>query len=200
MNLITVTKILKLDYLKLIPILGLAFYIAFIPHLNYPYPLHVDEWVHLAHSNILLQTGSTASAEPFFGQITYSLSPSLEAGYHLFWGIFQQLSGISWMTIFRYFPSIIFIITVLAVYTMARKEGFGWEAALLTCLIPTTVGILGPAFLVPVSMGLIFTPLIIFLAFNQNTIRSYILIFIIICFLLSIQAPSSYSFHISYSI
>lgn len=52
-------------------------------------------------------------------------------------------------------------------------------------------GILGPGFLVPVTMGLLFTPLTLFLAFNFRTVWSYLLIFIFICFLLSIHAPSA---------
>ena len=191
MKLINIHKMPKPDYLMLLPILGLAFYIAFIPHQNYPYPLHVDEWVHLALSNAMLHEGSTTFADPFLGQSTIGLSANLEAGFHLFWGVFQAISGISWMDIFRYFPSIIFIITVLSVYILAQREGFGWEAAFFTCLIPTTVGILGPALLVPISMGLLFTPLILFLAFNFRTIWSYLVIFTLICFLLSIHAPSA---------
>jgi len=188
---INIGKMLKLDYLMLVPILGLAFYIAFIPHQHYPYPLHVDEWVHLATSKAMLQAGDTTFIDPFLGQSTISISSNLEAGFHLFWGVFQRLSGISWMVIFRYFPGIIFMLTVLSVYIMAQKEGFGWEAALFTCLIPTTVGILGPGFLVPVSMGLLFTPLILFLAFNFRTIWSYLIICILTCFLLAIHAPSA---------
>lgn len=176
MTLSNAHKIPKTDYLILLPIMALAFYIAFIPHHNYPYPLHVDEWVHMVYSKAMLQ-GSIIS--------------NLEAGFHLFWGVFQTISGISWMDIFRYFPGIIFIITVLAVYILAQREGFGLEAAFFTCLIPTTVGILGPAFLVPVAMGLLFTPLILFLAFNFRTVWSYLLIFILISFLLSIHAPSA---------
>ncbi|MFC2021851.1 hypothetical protein ACFLTR_01365 [Chloroflexota bacterium] len=186
-------KILQFDYLMLLPILGLAFYIAFIPHQNYPYPLHVDEWVHLAISRAMLLAGDITFTDPFSGQITRGLSSNLEAGFHLFWGIFQQLSGISWMTIFRYFPGVIFIITVLSVYILAQREGFGLEAAFFTCLVPTTLGIMGPGFLVPVTMGLLFTPLILFVAFNFRTVWSYLLIFIFICFLLSIHAPSAIS-------
>ena len=181
MNWQNIWQLAKSDYLKLVPILGLAFYIAFIPHQSYPYPLHVDEWVHLVRSKELMGTGS----------VTFPGSFLLEVGFHLFWGVFQAISGISWMAIFRYFPGIIFIITVLSVYILARREKFGLEAAFFTCLIPTTVGILGPAFLVPVSMGLLFTPLILFLAFNFRTVWSYLLIFILVCFLLSIHAPSA---------
>ena len=189
---INIRRILKLDYLMLLPILGLAFYIAFIPHQTYPYPLHVDEWSQLTYSQAMIQSSSTTFMDPFSG-VRDPLFPghNLEPGFQLFWGVFQQLSGISWMVIFRYFPGIIFIITVLTVYILAQREGFGWEAAFFTCLIPTTVGILGPAFLVPVAMGLLFTPLILFLAFNFRTIWSYLLIFIFICFLLAIHAPSA---------
>ena len=184
-------QLAKSDYWKLLPLLGLAFYIAFIPHQNYPYPVHVDEWVHLAYSKAMLGAGSTTFTEPFYGESTIGLSSNLEAGFHLFWGVFQGISGISWLTIFRYFPSFIFMITVLSVYVMGRRDGFGWEAALFTCLILTTVGILGPAFMVPVAMGLLFIPQSLFLAFNFRTWWSYLVLFIFTCFLLSIHAPTA---------
>ncbi len=184
-------QLAKSDYLKLLPILALAFYIAFLPHHNYPYPVHIDEWVHLARFGALTQAGSAIFVDPFFGQATLGISSNLEAGFHLFWGVFQSISGISWLTIFRYFPGIIFMITVLSVYTLAHREGFGWEAALFTCLITTTVGILGPAFMVPVAMGLMFIPLSLFLAFNFRTGWSYLAMFIFTCFLLSIHATTA---------
>ena len=74
---------------------------------------------------------------------------------------------------------------------MAKREGFGWEAALLTCLIPTNVGIMGPAFLIPVSMALLFVPLSLYIAFNFRTVRAYLALFVIVCFLISIHAPSA---------
>jgi len=184
-------RIPKLDYLVLLPILALAFYIAFIPHQGYSYPVHIDEWVHWAYSNAALRTGSATFVDPFLGQSTIGLGTNLEASFHLFWGVFHQISGISWLTIFKYFPGIVFVVTVLSVYIMGRRAGFGWEAALFTCLIITTVGILGPGFLVPVAMGLLFIPLSLFLAFNFRTIWSYVVLFIFTCFLLAIHAPTA---------
>jgi len=191
MNWQNIWQLAKADYWKLLPILGLAFYIAFIPHQNYPYPVHIDEWVHLAYSEALLEAGSTTFTEPFYGESIIGLSSNLEAGFHLFWGVFHQISGISWPIIFRYFPSVIFMLTVLSVYVMAKREGFGWETALFTCLILTTVGIMGPAFQVPVAMGLLFIPLSLFLAFNFRTWWSYLVLFIFTCFLLSIHPPTA---------
>lgn len=184
-------RLAQSDYLKLLPILGLAFYVAFIPHQNYPYPLHVDEWLHLAYSEAMLRAGSTTFTDPFSGQGVLGFSSNLEAGFHLFWGVFQGISGISWLAIFRYFPSVIFMLTVLSVYVLARREGFGWEAALFTCLIPTTVGILGPAFMVPVAMALMLILLSLFLVLNFRTAWSYLALFILTCFLLSLHAATA---------
>jgi len=190
MNWPNIWKLAKSDYIKLVPILALAFYMAYIPHLHYPYPVHIDEWVHMAFSKAILTEGNISFPYPFSGEVI-QLFDQMEIGFQLFWGIFQRISGISWPDIFRFFPSIIFMITVFSVYTMARKEGFGWEAALLTCLIPTNVGIMGPAFLIPVSMALIFVPLSLYIAFNFRTIGAYLALFVMVCLLISIHAPSA---------
>lgn len=189
-----VWKLARSDYIKLMPILALAFYMAFIPNLNYPYAVHIDEWVHIAHSNELLSAGNIYYPDPFSGQPIsgeQKIIATLELGYHLPLAVFQRLSGISWMDIARYFPSIIFVFTVLSVYIFAKRMGFGWEAAFFTTLIPTTVGIMGPAFMVPMAMGLIFVPLLLFLVFNYKTPWSYLALCISIGFLMILHAPSA---------
>ncbi len=178
----------KSDYLKLVLILGLAFYVAFIPHQGYSYPVHVDEWTHLANSKaIVAEASSIEMHNPFTGGEA-GVSQSLEAGFDLFWAIVQQVSGIPWLVLFRYFPAVIFMITVLSVYILGRREGFGWEAALCTCFVLTTVRFLGPGFMVPVALGLLFIPLSLFLVFNFRGWRSYILLFIFTAFLVSAHA------------
>ena len=191
MNRKTLSKIASSDYTKLAPILALAFYVALIPRLSYAYPVHIDEWLHLALSRAIQSAGSVNFTDPFVGEGTRTLANNLEAGYQVFWAIFQRISGVSWMTIFRYFPSVVLMITALSVYTLARREGFGWQAAFLTCLIPTTIGILGPAFMVPVAIGLLFIPLSIFTVFYHKGIRAYLVLFIFTAILLSIHAPSA---------
>lgn len=177
-------RLVESDYLKLLPILGLAFYTALIPRLSYPYPVHVDEWCQLVQSKAILTLGTLP---PLAEQSTYSF----EVGYNLFWAIFQQVSGIPWLVIFQYFPSVILMMTVLSVYILARREGFGWEAALFSTLIPTTVGILGPAFLVPVAMAMLFIPLSVFLAFNFRSTWSYLVLFIFTGAVVSMHAVTA---------
>ncbi len=177
--------------LWLLPLAALAFYIAFIPHQSYPYAVHIDDWVHMAHAEAILKSGSVGYLDPFFGEETIGLSSNLELGYQVFWGIFQRISGLSWMTILRYFPSVVLVFTMLAVYVLGRRLGFGYEAAFFACLIPTSIGILGPAFLVPVAMGLFFVPLALFIAFNFRTTPAYLTLFLFTCFLVAIHAPSA---------
>ena len=168
----------------LLLILLLAFYMAFIPHIGYAYPLHIDEWMHMTYAETIAQTGSITFPDPFTGQGEVGVGSNLWVGFHIFWAMFQQVSGIPWVELFRYFPSIIFMLTVLAVHILANREGYGLEAAFFTCLIPTTGGLLGPAFMVPMALGLLFIPLSLFLAFNIKTWASYLLIFLFTCFLL----------------
>lgn len=191
MNWQNVLRILKSDYLKLLPIMALAFYLAFIPHNSYLYPVHLDEWIHLCCSNQVISQGTIVGlVNPWSGGAPNE-NQIYEFGFHVFWGIFHQISGLSWLIIYKYFPSIIFLMTVLSVYVLAQREGFGWEAALFTCLITTTVGILGPGFLVPVAMGLLFVPLILFIALNLRSLWSYLVLFILMCFLVSLHPATA---------
>ena len=186
-----VHKIPKLHYVLLPLVIALAFYLAFIPHQGYAYPVHLDEWLQMGFSNEIISEGRIFGlTDPFTGQGTHG-NQIFEIGSHLFWAIFHQISGISWLTIFKYFPAIISGITVLLVYVMAQRKGFGLEAAFFTCLITTTVGLLGPGFLVPVAMGLPFIVLAIFLAFNFKTVWSYISLLAVTGFLVSLHPPTA---------
>jgi hypothetical protein len=177
--------------LLLLPVMALAFFIAFIPNLHYPYPVHIDEWVHVAHTDALLQAGGLNYHDPFSGLGTAGLVGVLESGFHVLFGVFYKISGLSWLTIVRYMPSVVFMITTLSVYILARRERFGWEAAFFTCLIPTTVGIMGPAFFVPMALCLPFIPLSLFLVFNYRTLWSYLLLLIFTCFMIITHATSA---------
>jgi hypothetical protein len=175
----------------LVLILLPTFYMAFIPHIGYAYPLHGDEWMHMAYAETIVQTGSITFPDPFTGQGEVGVGSNLWVGFHIFWAMFQQVSGIPWIDLFRYFPSVIFMFTVLAVYILANRQGYGLEAAFFTCLIPTTRGLLGPAFMVPMALALLFIPLSLFMAFHIKHWASYLLIFLFTCFLLLSHATTA---------
>jgi hypothetical protein len=182
---------IRSDGLKLVLIALLAYYIAYIPHQGYPLPVHMDEWRGIAYAKALIAQGTTSFTDPFGWQAVIGFGLNVETGYHLLWGVFQRISGIPWEILFRYAPGFLFIFTISCAYILGRQRGFGWEAAFLTCLIPTTVGILGPAFMVPVAMALPFILMIIFLAFCYRHIWAYVTIFILTCFTVMLHIPST---------
>jgi hypothetical protein len=191
MNWHNIRRIVGSDSLLLLPIMALAFYLAFIPHHDYPYSMHLDEWTHLAAEKEIVKEASVVDlTDPFTGGSSIG-NQQLEVGFHLLWAVFYQISGISWLTIVRYFPGIVFMITVLSVYVLARRQGFGWEAAFFTTLIPTTVGILGPGFMVPVAMGLLFIALSLVVAFSFRTWRSYLVLSVFVVFLFFLHSATA---------
>src|SRR4030042_3334249 len=144
----TILRWVGSDYFKLLPVLVLAFYIGFLPHQSYAYPVHLDEWNNYTYTQAITTAHSISFPDPWQGGGVRGY-PHPEIGYNVFWSVFHMISGIPLLTIYRFFPSVILVVTAFAAYTLGRREGLGWEAALFTCLIPTTIGILGPAFLVP---------------------------------------------------
>ncbi|MCP4648440.1 MAG: hypothetical protein GY852_12040, partial [bacterium] len=129
--------------------------------------------------------------EPFDTAGVHPESENTEVGAELICGLFQSVSGLSWMTFFRYFPCFVFSLIVLSAYILGKRKGFGLEAALMTCFIPTAVGILGPAFLVPVALGLPFILLSIYVAFNFRSIWSYATLFLFVALLLIVHPPTA---------
>jgi len=177
--------------LLLILILLLAGFTAFIPHIGYAYPLHVDEWMHLTYAKTIAQTGAISFPDPFTGEGTVGPGTNVWLGYHIIMATVQKVSGIDWLVLWRFGPSVIFMLTVFCVYVFANKQGYGLEAAFFTCLIPTTGGLLGPAFMVPMALGLLFIPLSLYIAFYIKSWLSYLLLFIITCFLWSMHPTTA---------
>ncbi|MBU2534899.1 MAG: hypothetical protein KKD83_01880 [Chloroflexi bacterium] len=178
-----------IEGLLLVLILLLAVFMAGIPHLDYIYPLHIDEWWRYGDSQSLVANGHFPYPDPFnSGQV---LAEDIEAGYHLLLGVIRLITDISWLNLFRFLPGFIFAMLAFQAYAFGRRRGFGLGAAFLVCLIPTTIRFLGPAFLVPVSLGLAFIPLALFILHRlMNDIRGPVLLFLLLFALLFLHPPT----------
>jgi hypothetical protein len=180
-------------------IMGFAFYTSLIPRLDYSYPLHTDEWTHFAEARTIATEGTIPFFDPVTGEdradpITEESrsSPHFEVGYHLFLAEFQLLTGLPWLEIFRYIPSAVFALAALGAYIFGNRRGFGLEAALFASLVPTTVRFLGPAFAVPVALGLFFVPLVLFLVSEFWTSKGLpVLLLLLLSFLFIAHVPTA---------
>ena len=178
-----------IEGLLLVLILLLAVFMAGIPHLDYIYPLHIDEWWHYGDSQSLMETGHIPYPDPF--NSGEALAEDIEIGYHLFLAEIRLITDISWLNLFRFLPGFIFAMLAFQAYAFGRGRGFGLGAAFLVCLIPTTIRLLGPAFLVPVSLGLTFIPLALFILHRlMSDIRGPTLLLLMLSALLFLHPPT----------
>jgi len=146
----------KINLILLIAFIILAVILNFIPHLNYQYPLHVDEWVHFQYSNHL-----SGNSPLYFGQ-DYK---SLEAGFHFLLATLNSM-GIPYVFMFTFFASLITILICLGVFILTRRlfnETAGVFAVLFIALLKSSVMILGPMFFVPMAIGMFFIAISLFL-------------------------------------
>ena len=170
-------------------ILVLAFLMTSIPHWQYQYPLHIDEWWHYGDAQSLIETGRITYADPF--EAGETLSPDIEVGFHLLLGELKLITGISWLNLFLFLPVIILALLAFQAYALGKKRRFGLGAAFLAILIPTTCRFLGPAFLVPVALGLTFIPLTLFILHRlMFDPRGPIILFLVLFSLLFIHPPT----------
>ncbi len=170
-------------------ILVLAFFITSIPRWQYLYPLHIDEWMHYGQVQSLIETGHITYPNPF--DSGKAVSPDTEIGFHLLLGELKLITGISWLSLFRFSTGIILALLAFMVYALGRERGFGLGAAFLVVFIPTTTRFLGPAFLVPVALGLTFIPLTLFVLHRlMLDIRGPLILFLIFFSLLFLHPPT----------
>ena len=73
---------------------------ALYPRLDYPYPLHVDEWMHLGHTTQILNTGSLDYPHPFQGG-QWEVGGHPETGYYLWFGTALLATGSPWLLLAR---------------------------------------------------------------------------------------------------
>jgi hypothetical protein len=137
-------------------VLVLALLLASLPRWNYAYPVHSDEWVHYSDARSLMATTRIPYPEP--GEAGQAFAPDTEIGFHLWLAELKHVTGLSWLAMFRIIPGIVLAILAWQVYALARRKWVGLTGAFLVVLMPTTIRFLGPAFLVPVGLGLTFLP------------------------------------------
>lgn len=176
------------EYTFLSAILVVAIIFSLYPHINYSYPLHRDEWDRITLANAVINAQSTTFVDPFLGEKI--IHNNLEIGFILLLTQLKLISGLNWNIIFRYLPVLVSLLITLSVYILTRRLGYGLQAAFFASMIPTSVRLLGPALFVPVSLGLIFLPLSLYILFFHKGVKGRVVYSIFVCFLLYEHPPT----------
>lgn len=187
-------KISNITLIALVAILIITTFLTYYPHINYPFPLHVDEWYHISMAQSIAKTGSISHPDPYLAHFTDT--SDVEGGYHTLLALIIVLFHPP-ITAWAYPPAILQAIAILSVFLLVYKLLGPKEAliaALLVALIPSNVTIGGPVFLIPENLALIFIPLALVFAFRLTKMRplyNYIGLLVIFAFLVYSHPPTA---------
>lgn len=124
-----------------------------------PYPVHVDEHLHLAFMGALDRTGDIEGPHPYTGEprdesfLTVNGLRS-ERGFHVAMVQLHQLTGASLMTVAHFVPALWGAYLGICVWLLLSPGSGALASAALTAVLPTTLRFLGVGFLVPIAFSL----------------------------------------------
>lgn len=157
-------------------------------NLEYDYPMHGDEWTHLAQAVYIMDAKSLGFRNPYVTPITYHRD--LESGFHIFTAEHFLLTGLDPSTNYKYLPALFAIISALFIFLFMRKITNDYIALLSMLFFSTlksNINFLGVWFFIPFTMSffLLFLYLYFLVDFKslKNKKELYLLI---ITFVLSI--------------
>lgn len=178
-------------------VLIFASLLVFFPHYGYDYPLHVDEWQHLAQSRHLSETGEFSFLNPYFEN--ESTPFTYEQGFHVFLSSFLEGGGLDPVTSYKYLPVLFMLLGCLAMFYLTFELFRNYWVSLLSMLFYATlksnVNIYGPWFLVPLTFAIPFISvfLVTFLKGVKGDVR-YLMVSGLIAVLLLLSHPISLTF------
>jgi len=189
----------KVKYLLLAAVIILAVFLIYGLHYRdyskcngcasqlYPYPIHGDEWTHLAQGMYYMEKEGIYAKNPYIALSSNDSYRSLrhddlELGFHLFIAQFFKLTGLDPVLNQQFLPAIFIVISILSiflfVYLVTKNFYIGVIAGLFFLSIKGNVNIYHIGFFVPiiVSTFLIF---LFFYTYLREDLRNLSIVFFI---------------------
>jgi|TARA_Y100000310_G_C20672093_1_gene810836 hypothetical protein len=148
------TKILLLGL-----ILIATFILVYSPHFNYQFPLHIDEWHHIA------ETIKLGKGEYIIQGTDGIRTMGFEIGFHIFLLPISKIANL--VSIYQFFPAIWAMVSALTlffvIYKKTNKFLIGIIAMIFFASIKTNTNLMGPWFFIPLTFSIPFIFLYLFL-------------------------------------
>lgn len=147
-------------------------------HLNssYPYPLHGDEWAHLAKARYTIETGTLANVNPYHSGLARLVN--FESGFDTFLSGFVSFGAVTAKSYYL-LPPLFSALAALVVFSFAFKITKNVFASFFSALffgsIGSNINLLGFWFFLPVTLGI--TLLLGYFLFERHQIGFRILTF-----------------------
>ena len=162
---------------------------------NYPYPIHADEWNHLARTIYLMEFGEF-SEFGFMSTNPYSEegygSKNYQFGYHNVLFVFFSVFPLDPVLTYQYFPAMFFVINSIFLFLFVRRFLGNDYVALLSIIfflaVPSNINMLGNWFATPLtfSVFMIYLFFILFDKFIKGKEKKYLIYLFIIYYLIVI--------------
>ena len=187
----------ELRQVLIIIVLTFTFFLVYIPHLDYPFPRHVDEWHHITEA-IKLEKGEYSG-----GATGYRI------GFHILLLLLSKITNL--VLIYQFLPAIWAVISALVLfYVVYKKTNKQFSIALLAMIffasIKSNVNITGLWFFTPLTFSIPFIFLYVYFftegieKHNRKFILLSLAIMILLLFIHSISVLFAIPFLLIYSL
>ena len=119
------------------------------------FPLHADEWSHLAQAMYIMSSGGPGFTNPYF--LGGPAHPDLESGFHIFTAIHFLLTGQDPVLGYKYLPAMFAALSALTLYLLTRKvtgnKNIGYLSILFFATLKSNINLMGLWFYIPLTMS-----------------------------------------------
>jgi hypothetical protein len=145
----------KTKTLLLLAALTLTFYITYKVHLTRPYPLHVDEWQHMAMARCTIEGGRICSVNPYFSDEPALLN--LEGGFHAMVSMLSIVGGTDLVRNHRFMPALFACISAAILFAAVRRRNTflaAFFSAVFMASVRSNINVLGFMFFTPLTLAI----------------------------------------------
>lgn len=179
--------------LIIIPILFSIYINFWVLHNNYTYPVHADEWQHIAQAKQLIKNEFFSNENPYIENEKLIHLPSV--GFHFTLAVLSLILNFDLVQLSVYLKIIFSTLMVLGAYLLGKQitkgEIGGILFSLAITLLKSDITILGPAFLVPIGFIMYLLPTFFYFFIKSfDSLSKYNwLVFFSAIFITSLHAP-----------
>lgn len=141
----------------------------------YPFPLHGDEWTHLAQGIYIIEERTLPKVNPYVGWKHHDLEP----GFNVLIAQFFILTGLDPLFNYQFLPMIFMIIYTLIIYVFVSRVSNNKYIGLLSIpfffALKNNINILGVWFFVPLTLGIFFIFSYLYLFISKQYVLSMII-------------------------
>lgn len=127
-----------------------------VTNLNYPFPVHADEWTHLGQIIYIINSKTLGFVNPYSPSLTNN--NELEVGFNLFLALFFIITTLNPVLSYQFLPAIFFMINATLLFFFVKKLTKNYYIALFSILfflaIPSNINFLGNWFAVPLTFSI----------------------------------------------